>query len=91
MIPLAIAKIVRGWTPFLRPRSPLIQRLAMLLSWGPVLLIGLIGFVPWLVRFLRAGHPGWLLHMVILHLAALNVVFFGYARYRFVVEPYCFC
>lgn len=88
-LPMAIAKIRRGWTPFLQAHTPLSQRLAMLISWGPVLLLLLIGFVPLLLKFLRARDPGWLLHAVILHMVALDVVFFGLARYRYVVEPYC--
>ena len=88
-VPLTIAKIRRGWTPILRPHSPLVQRIAMFVSWGPILVLFLLGFIPSLLRFLKAGHPGWLLHMIILHLVALNVVFFGYSRYRYVVEPYC--
>jgi 4-amino-4-deoxy-L-arabinose transferase-like glycosyltransferase len=88
-IPMAIAKIRRGWTPFLQPHTPLSQRLGMLVAWGPILLLLIIGFVPSLLRFLRAREPGWLLHAVILHMVALDVVFFGLARYRYVVEPYC--
>ena len=88
-LPMAIAKIRRGWTPFLQSHSPRAQRLAMLFSWGPVLLAMLIGFVPLLLGFLRSRKPGWLLHMVVLHMVALDVVFFGLARYRYVVEPYC--
>ena len=88
-LPMAIAKIRRGWTPFLQAHTPLSQRLAMLISWGPVLLLLLIGFVPLLLKFLRARDPGWLLHAAILHMVALDVVFFGLARYRYVVEPYC--
>lgn len=89
IIPMAFAKIRRGWTPFLQPHTARSQRIAMLLAWGPVLLALVIGFIPWLVVFLRRRHPGWLLHLVILHMVALDVVFFGLARYRYVVEPYC--
>jgi 4-amino-4-deoxy-L-arabinose transferase-like glycosyltransferase len=88
-IPMVIAKLRRGWTPFLQPHTARSQRLVMLISWGPILLLALIGFIPWLLRFLRAGDTAWLLHLVILHIAAINAVFFGYARYRYVVEPYC--
>jgi len=88
-VAMAIAKVRRGWTPFLRASASPIQRLVLLASWGSVLLIGLVGFVPWLLRFLKAGHPGWLIHLVILHVVALNAIFFGYGRYRYVVEPLC--
>lgn len=89
MLPMAIAKIRRGWTPFLQPHTAALQRYGMLLSWGPVLLLMLLAFLPWLWRFLRTRHPGWILHLVILHIVMINVIFFGYARYRYVVEPYC--
>src|SRR5205085_1845579 len=43
---LAVNKIVRGWTPFLQPNSPRLYRIGTLVSWGPVLLLFLVGFVP---------------------------------------------
>lgn len=89
MLPMAIAKIRRGWTPFLQPHTAAIQRFGMLISWGPVLLLMLLAYLPLLWHFLRTRHPGWILHLVILHIVVINVMFFGYARYRYVVEPYC--
>ncbi len=89
LLPMAVKKVARGWTPFLQPKSPLSARLGMLFSWGPVLLFTLIGIGPALGLFLRRRHPGLLLHLAILHIVALNVVFFGYFRYRLVVEPVC--
>jgi hypothetical protein len=86
---MAVAKVVRGWTPFLQPTTAPLLRYAMLLSWGPVLLLTLIAAGPALLRGLRTGHPDWLLGAAILHIVVLNVVFFGYARYRVVVEPIC--
>jgi len=87
---MAVKKVVRGWTPFLQARTPLATRLAMLLTWGPVLLFTLVGIGPALIAYLRRRHPGTLLHFAILHVLALNVVFFGYFRYRLAVEPLCF-
>ncbi len=89
LMPMAVAKIRRGWTPFLQPHTAALQRYGMMLSWGPVLLLMLLAFGPLLWRYLRTGHPGWILHLVILHIVVINVMFFGYARYRYVVEPYC--
>ena len=76
-------------TPFLQPSSPRLYRLAMLLSWGPVLVLSALALVPTLVRFLRERHPGWLIHLAIVHWMLGTVIFFGYARYRQPVEPLC--
>jgi 4-amino-4-deoxy-L-arabinose transferase-like glycosyltransferase len=86
---LVQAKLRRAWTPFLNPETPRLYRLGMLLSWGPVLVLFAVAFVPTLWSFLRSGHPGWLIHLAILHYALNSVVFFGYARYRSAVEPLC--
>jgi 4-amino-4-deoxy-L-arabinose transferase-like glycosyltransferase len=86
---MAVRKIVRGWTPFLQARSPLHFRIGTLVSWGPVLVIFLIGVIPVLVGFLRAGHPGWILHLAILGSLVLTVILFGELRYRYSFEPIC--
>jgi 4-amino-4-deoxy-L-arabinose transferase-like glycosyltransferase len=87
--PLLRAKFVRAWSPLLQPRSPRLYRIGMLLSWGPVLILFGMAFIPTLVAFLRSGHPGWLIHLGILHHAILSEIFFGNARYRSVIEPLC--
>jgi hypothetical protein len=61
----------------------------MLLSWGPVLVLSAVAFPVTLVGFLRKGDPSWLIHMAILHFLAITVIFFGYARYRYAIEPLC--
>jgi hypothetical protein len=61
----------------------------MLVSWGPVLVLFALAFMPTLIAMVRTLHPGWLLHLGILHYAILSLIFFGYARYRTVVEPLC--
>ena len=86
---LAQAKLRRAFTPLLQPTSPKGFRLGMLLAWGPVLVLFLAALLPTLVAFLRSGHPGWIVHIVILHHALLTVVFFGNARYRQPIEPFC--
>ncbi len=86
---LAVAKLVRGWTPFLQPSSPRLYRLGTLLSWGPVLVLFLIAVVPTLVGFLRSGHPGWLIHLAIASSLIINLMFWGETRYRHSIEPLC--
>jgi 4-amino-4-deoxy-L-arabinose transferase-like glycosyltransferase len=86
---LAWNKLVRGWTPFLQPSSPRLYRIGTLISWGPVLLLFLIGFIPTGYRFLRDGHPAWILHLAILGSLPLTVLLFGELRYRFLFEPIC--
>lgn len=83
------AKFRRSWTPFLQSHAPRLDRAAMLLSWGPVLLLFALGVVPSAVFFLRTNHPGWLLHLGILHFVLTAEIFYGASRFRFPVEPLC--
>jgi 4-amino-4-deoxy-L-arabinose transferase-like glycosyltransferase len=80
------SKLRRALTPFLQPESPPIFRWGMFLSWGPVLLVGGAAFFPTLVHFLRSHHPGWILHLGILHFLLTAVVFWGSSRFRYPVE-----
>lgn len=86
---LVQAKLRRAFTPFLQPHTPLLYRAATLAAWGPVLILSAVAFVPTGVRFLRADHPGWLLHLAVIHFVVLSAVFFGNARYRHPIEPIC--
>jgi hypothetical protein len=86
---LVQAKLHRAFTPFLDPKSPALYRVGMLLSWGPILALAALAFVPSLWTMLRKGRPCWLLHLGILHYAFTSVVFYGFARYRYVVEGLC--
>ena len=86
---LAHSRVRRAWTPVLLPRSPKFYRLAMLLSWTPVLTLMLVSFFPTLIDFLRKRHPGWLLHLVIVHVAAGSIVFWGSSRFRYPIEGLC--
>jgi 4-amino-4-deoxy-L-arabinose transferase-like glycosyltransferase len=88
-LPLAKAKLVRGWTPFLQPSTAWYFRWAMLVSWGPVLILFLIAVIPTLLGFLRSNHPGWIMHLAIVNCLIINIIFWGYARYRHFVEPLC--
>lgn len=83
------AKLRRGFTPLLQSHSPRLYRLGTLFSWGPVLVLFAAAFIPTLMHFLRTGHPGWIIHLVILHYVAIIVIFFGYSRYRYPIEPLC--
>lgn len=82
-------KIWRGFTPFLQPNSPRLYRMAMLLAWGPVLVLFTLAFFPTWVGFMRNKSPAWLIHLAILHFVLMSVIFFGYARYRQPIEPLC--
>jgi 4-amino-4-deoxy-L-arabinose transferase-like glycosyltransferase len=82
-------KFMRSWTPFLQSHSPLLYRLGTLFCWGPVLVLFAISFIPTLASFLRHRHPGWLIHLTILHFVLNAEVFFGDSRYRYPIEPLC--
>lgn len=86
---LVQAKLRRAFTPFLQPDTPAHYRYGMLLSWGPVLLLFSLAVIPTCVTFLRTNHPGWLMHLGVLHFVILTVIFFGYSRYRHPIEPLC--
>lgn len=86
---LARAKFLRSWTPFLQPHTPRLYRVGTLLSWGPVLVLFALAFVPTLAGLLRQRHPGWLIHLTILHFVLNALVFHGDSRYRHPVEPLC--
>src|ERR1035441_8455812 len=36
---LVESRFRRSWTPFLQPRSPMLYRVGMLVSWGPILVL----------------------------------------------------
>jgi 4-amino-4-deoxy-L-arabinose transferase-like glycosyltransferase len=86
---LVHSRVRRGWTPMLFHRSPKLYRVGMLLSWTPILTLMLMSFFPTLLDFLRKGQPGWLLHLVILHVVAGSIVFWGSSRFRYPVEGLC--
>src|SRR5271157_145582 len=88
-LPLARAKLVRAWTPFLQPRTPPIYRWGTLASWGPVLILFLIAVIPTLVGFLRSNHPGWIIHLAIVNSLIITLMFWGETRYRHSIEPLC--
>jgi 4-amino-4-deoxy-L-arabinose transferase-like glycosyltransferase len=88
-LPLARAKLVRGWTPILQPHTPKLYRLGALLSWGPVLVLFLIAVIPTLIGFLRSNHPGWIIHVVIASSLFIMLMFWGETRYRYSIEPLC--
>ena len=79
----------RSWTPFLQPKSPVLYRIGMMASWGPVLVLLILGFLPTAIYFLRTNHPGWILHVGILHFVLTALVFWGASRFRYPVEGLC--
>lgn len=85
---LIIAKMRRAFSPILHGSSH-ISQLALLISWGPILFLFVLGAFPTLATFLRRRHPGWLIHLVILHFIIISIIFYGYSRYRNAVEPFC--
>jgi 4-amino-4-deoxy-L-arabinose transferase-like glycosyltransferase len=82
-------KLYRAMTPVLAPHSPRLYRIAMLVSWGPVLVLFGLAFFPTLVTSLRRHEPQWLIHLAILQFLLTSVIFFGFARYRQPIEPLC--
>ena len=85
---LVQAKFRRSWTPFLQQSSKA-RRLGMLLIWGPIFVLFAAAFFPTLIKFLRVGYGGWMLHLAIVHYAINSIVFFALARYRFPIEGLC--
>jgi hypothetical protein len=83
------AKLRRAWTPFLQPTTPPQNRLSMLMSWGPVLVLFLAAFFPTAYSFVVHRHPGSLIHLAIVQFSLMSVIFFGFSRYRYPVEPLC--
>jgi len=79
----------RSLTPFLEPRSPRLYRVAMLASWGPILVLFAFAFWPTAMNLWRTGHPGWILHLGIIHFLLTALVFWGSSRFRYPVEGLC--
>jgi 4-amino-4-deoxy-L-arabinose transferase-like glycosyltransferase len=83
------SKFRRLWTPFLHPNSPVLFRVGTLVAWGPVLVLFSVAFFPTLISFLNQRHPGWLIHLVILHVVLNAFVFWGASRFRHPIEGLC--
>jgi 4-amino-4-deoxy-L-arabinose transferase-like glycosyltransferase len=82
-------RFIRSWTPFLEARSPRVYRFAMIASWGPVLVLFSFAFFPTAFNFLREGHPGWIVHLGVLHFVFTALIFWGASRFRYPVEGLC--
>jgi 4-amino-4-deoxy-L-arabinose transferase-like glycosyltransferase len=82
-------RFIRSWTPFLESNSPKLYRIGMLASWGPVLLLVAFGFFPAGYMFLHDCHPGWILHLGIMHFVLTALIFWGASRFRYPVEGLC--
>jgi 4-amino-4-deoxy-L-arabinose transferase-like glycosyltransferase len=86
---LVESRFRRSWTPFLQPRSPMLYRVGMLVSWGPILVFFGLGFFPTAIYFLRTNKPGWIIHLGVFHFVLTTLIFCGNSRYRFPVEGLC--
>ena len=54
-----------------------------------VLVLFAVAFFPTAIDFLRRDHPGWLIHLTILHFVLTALVFWGSNRFRFPIEGLC--
>jgi hypothetical protein len=86
---LVESKFRRSWTPFLQPNSPMLYRVSMLASWGPILVLFALGFFPIAINFLRTNNPGWILHLGVFHFVLTALIFYGASRFRYPVEGLC--
>jgi 4-amino-4-deoxy-L-arabinose transferase-like glycosyltransferase len=86
---LAEMRFIRSWTPFLEARSPRLYRLGMLASWGPMLVMFAFAFFPTALHFLRDRHPGWVVHLGVMHFVLTSLIFWGASRFRYPVEGLC--
>jgi 4-amino-4-deoxy-L-arabinose transferase-like glycosyltransferase len=82
-------RFIRSWTPFLEASSPKLYRIGMLASWAPILLLVAFAFFPTGYTFLRNSHPGWVLHLGVLHFVLTAQIFWGSSRFRYPVEGLC--
>lgn len=82
------SKFIRFWSPFLHQDNRA-NRLMMLLSWGPVLVLFIPAFFVTLVKFLQQRHPGLLLHLFIFSNLTIALIFYAMPRLRYPMEPFC--
>lgn len=85
---LAAQKFLYFWSPFLRQENRT-NRLIMLVSWGPVLVLFVPAYLVSLARMLRQRNPGVLIHFWILAVLGCCLLYFATPRYRFPIEPFC--
>lgn len=86
-VSLVWTKIKKFWSPVLHQPSRL-ARWAMLLSWGPVLPLGLPAPVVTSWTFVRNGKSGLIVHIIICIALAAYLVIYVVPRYRFPIEPF---
>ena len=85
---LVINKTLRFWSPFLRQEDRL-RQLAMLLSWGTVLVLFVPAFCVTLVRGLRDRSPMLWMHLFILTAVSCRPGRFRRLCHRYPMEPFC--
>jgi 4-amino-4-deoxy-L-arabinose transferase-like glycosyltransferase len=86
---MELARFRRSFTPFLNKNDPKLFRVAMAVSWTPILIPFALGFFPTLVYFLKRSSPGWLLHLGVLHFMMTCQIFYGTSRFRYPTEGLC--
>ncbi|HVJ82569.1 MAG TPA: glycosyltransferase family 39 protein [Planctomycetia bacterium] len=86
---LAWNKFARSWTPWLTQNPSRAHQLLYAATWGPVLTLLALGFIPTLLNSFRRGDGGWIVHLAILHFVPTTVIFFANIRYRAPVDPLC--
>jgi 4-amino-4-deoxy-L-arabinose transferase-like glycosyltransferase len=82
-------RFIRSWTPFLESSSSKLYRVGMLASWGPIMFLVAFAFFPTGYGFLRDRHPGWIIHLGIMHFVLTALIFWGASRFRYPVEGLC--
>jgi 4-amino-4-deoxy-L-arabinose transferase-like glycosyltransferase len=86
---LVESRFRRSWTPFLQLKSPMLYRVGVLMSWGPILILFALGFFPSAIYFLRTNNPSWIVHLGVFHFVLTALVFWGSSRFRYPVEGLC--
>lgn len=85
---LVSSKFFRFWTPRLEQPSRR-NRMVMLWSWGPVLVLSIIPFFVLLSQYLRTRDPRLIVHGAILSTMLNSLVFGALPRYRLPIEGLC--
>jgi hypothetical protein len=84
---LVYQKIRRLWTPFLQPKVASWKRMGVLFTYGPLLAATVLALIPVIAEAWRRRPQNLILMLPLLWMTGIAVLFFGFARYRFPVEP----
>jgi len=86
---LWMLRLARAWTPFLQPKVEFKRRLLYTATWGPILVLLMIGVIPSAVAFAHRDPAGLILHVGLVQFLMTTLVFYGASRFRAPVEPLC--